>query len=235
MISYIKKLNLVCFDIQDIRSIFEAPSREGLMNYVLKETEFLYGEYPYFLRDSKKMQEITDNYSLVNGKEDVEIFTASYIMIKFFPENSRVGFYMKDGFDPNYDSINSLDSLRKNIKESHLADVCLLTGNDLRAFQLKSYKGNCTITEFMSFLTEKLKHYAFDLGSINLVITLGSSGEIEKDFFHNVHDWLSKVEIKGTGEILITYNGNNEFDVLNTVYPKLSGVKVPYRKLSERL
>lgn len=235
MIYYHKKLNLVCFDVQDIRCILEAPSREQLLKRIFKETSLLDGNYPYFLRDEKKMREIADEYLLVNDKDDVEIFTAAYMMLSFFPKDSKVCFYMKDGFNPSKQSIASLKSLKENIKENHHTDVCLLGKDGLRAFQLKSYKGNCTLDDFMCFLEKKLKHYAMDLGSTNLFITLGAPGEIEDNFFHNVHDRLKKLKIKGNGEIMITYNENNQFDVLNTVYPVLGTHRVPYKRMSERL
>jgi hypothetical protein len=235
MIYYYRKLNLVCFDIQDIRNIFEAPSREWLRDFIFSEASFLAGGFPYFLRDKDKMLEIANQHSLLNDKDDVEIFTAAYMMLTFFPKESRVCFYMKDGFNPNKHDVNSLESLKKNIKENHHTDVCLLSNNNLRAFQLKNYKGNCSTAEFMCFLTKKLKHYAFDLGTTNLYITLGSSGEIEEDLFRNIHDQLNKLNLKGTGEILVTYNENNKFDVLNTVYPILGTHRVPYGNLSGRL
>ncbi len=142
---------------------------------------------------------------------------------------------MKDGFNPEKQTIDSLDELKKNIKENHYVDVCLLDKDGLRAFQLKSYRNNCNIIDFMSFLNRKLEHYAFDLGATNLFITLQSSGEIEENFFHNIFEQLKKKKIKGTGEILITYNENNKFDVLNTVYPRLGTTRIPYKRLSERL
>ncbi len=235
MIYYHKKLNLVCFDVQDIRRIFEATSREQLAKRIFEETSLLQGDFPYFLRNKEKMHEIASQYSLVNDKDDVEIFTVAYMMLTFFPKDSRVCFFMKDGFNPTKHNINSLESLKINIKENHYTDVCLLGEDALRAFQLKSYKGNCNIVEFMSFLKKKLEHYAFDLGSTNLFITLGSSGEIEENFFHNVHNELKKLNIKDIGEIMITYNENNKFDVLNTVYPRLTTNRVPYKRLSKRL
>ncbi len=92
MIYYHKKLNLVCFDVQDIRRIFEAPSRRQLLSEVFKEDSFSQTDYVTFLKDKDKMLKVAGQYSLVNDKEDVEIFTASYMMLTFFSKNSRVCF-----------------------------------------------------------------------------------------------------------------------------------------------
>ena len=68
-----------------------------------------------------------------------------------------------------------------------------------------------------------------------MLIILQSKGNIEKNFFEDVHERLKELVLKGTGSILITYNEENKFDVMNTVYPILGNTRVPYKKLSERL
>ena len=231
MIYFHKKTNMVCFDIETIRSIFEKPSRDELLKTIIES-----GAWPGdFLKDRKKIQEMAGKHTLINDKEDVEVFLAAYMTIGFFGTTNKVCFYMKDTFDPKKDDVSSIQLLKKNIKENHITDFGLLADDGLRLFQVKAYKGKCNAKEFIEFLEKKLKHYSLDLGSTNLHITLQSKGGIEEIFFHNVHNHLKTLGLKGDGEIMITYNENNEFDVLNTVYPRLSTTRLPYRPLSKRI
>ena len=179
------------------------------------------------------MKQLSEMQSLINYKEDAEIFMAAYLILNFYPGTNKICFLMKDGFNPKKDSIDTLDKLKKHLKEYSLADFGLLSGDGLRSFQLKAYREPCNDKEFIKFIEKKLKHYAYNIGTTNLLIVLQSEGDIEEDFFENIHKRLLELKLKGTGSILITYNEENKFDVMNTVYPTLTTTRIPYKKLSQ--
>jgi hypothetical protein len=56
-----------------------------------------------------------------------------------------------------------------------------------------------------------------------------SGGHIEGTFFQDICENLKHAVIKGTGHIIISYNENNEYIVMNTVYPSLTTKRIPYK------
>lgn len=226
-------MNMICFDIETLRDVFEQSSRKQLIKILSEEFFDKNDDIWGLLEDKKKVNEIVDRVSLIKDKGDVEIFTATYMMLTFFAKESKVCFFMKDGFNPMKDKVDTLETLKKNTKEYHDVDIGLLDGKSLRTFQLKSYRGKCDMPSLFSFLRGKIEHYSCDIGSTNFLITLQSSGDIEENLFQNIHKKLKELNIKGTGEILITYNENNKFDVLNTVYPAIGTIRIPFKRLKE--
>ncbi len=217
-----KQTNTIFFDSTDLKQLFEAPSREELAQATAKSG---YTGIE-LLQDKNKMQEIADSIKLIRDKEDVEIFTALYAFLKFYP-GAKIGFLLKAGFDPTKEPIDSLDKLKSSLKENDLTDFSFMRDDGVRAFQLKAYRGTTTSNGLFSFIKEKLLHYANDIGDVNLLFFLQSEGNIEGSFFQDINKNLMALKIKGGGHILIYYNEEDKFEVINTVYPTLGTTRIP--------
>ncbi len=218
-------MNMICFDKAELRAIFEAPSRKQLRETVLKD-----GHMPIeLLLDETKMREIAEKIKIINDKEENEIFCALYVFPEFYKKESKICFLLKDGIDPRKEQIDSLKKLKISLKENDLTDFLLWHDDGVRAYQLKSYRGKTEINDFLKFLEEKLLHYSNDLGETNLLINLQSEGDLTGDFFQDVHEKLKKLKVRGTGHVIISYNEENKFDVMVTVYPILGTTRIPQK------
>lgn len=102
-----------------------------------------------------------------------------------------------------------------------------------RAFQLKAYNGSDNADELFDFIVSRLKKYGFNLGEINLFITLRCGGDIANLKLEELHEKLKVVGVKGTGHILISYNEGNTTEVIVTAYPTLGSTRIPHKKFSD--
>lgn len=224
MAGYSRKLNMICFEKEELERLIELPSKLQILKEIAKRGYSLDEILKDFNGDQIKMHEIVESSDLINDKEDVEIFTATYALQDFYPK-SKVCFYLKDGL--TNPSINSLADLKSAIKENDITDLGILIGKDLINFQLKSYRREARVDTMLSFIKENLLHYANNIGTTNLLITMQLGGIIEGNFFQNIHSELKKLNLKGTGHILILYNEGNKTSVINTVYPILGTTRIP--------
>lgn len=170
------------------------------------------------------MEEIVDKVKLVNNKEEKEIFLALYSFPKFYSNECKICFLLNEGVDPK--EIDSIDKLRISLKEDDLTDFLLWHDAGISSFQLKAYMGKIDAGEVFEYLKKKLLHYGNDLGETNLLINLQSGGDIPEGFFQDLHERFKTITLKGTGHILISYNEEDKFDVINTVYPTLGTTRV---------
>jgi hypothetical protein len=60
-----------------------------------------------------------------------------------------------------------------------------------------------------------------------------SQGAFTGDFFQDLHERIKKLELKGAGHVLVSYNEENKFDVMNTVYPTLGTTRVAHEDFSQ--
>lgn len=218
---------MICFDSADLARFFEISGKRALWREIVRKG---YSEAE-LLSDRRKMEEIVDAVKLVKDKEDVEIFSALYLFLKFYP-GAKVCFLLKDSVNPTKEAIDSLEKLKSSLKENDLTDFGLMAKDGMRAFQMKRYKGKTEIGELLSFIKEKLLHYANDIGEVNLLFVLQSEGPIVGSFFHDIYEDLTKLKVKGTGHILISYNEEDKFDVINTVYPFLATTRIPHKNFA---
>ena len=213
---------MVCFDQEDLKKMFEAPTRRLLAEIVSKA-----GIPPnVLLQDREKMAEMIKGIKIVNDKEDKEIFSALYHFIKFYGETCKICFLLNDGINLQGKEIETLEKLKSSLKERDLTDFIIWRENNFIAFQLKSYKGNTEINEFFNFLKEKLLHYCNDLGTTNLLINMESKGAFEGNFFQELEMRVQALGLKGTGHVLVSYNEENKYNVINTIYPKLGTTRI---------
>lgn len=230
MISLCKKLNMICYDKADLERLFLAPSNLQLIEEINKNG-YTFNELEKDLwGDRSKMQQIIDSVNIVNDKEEEEIFKAIYIFHEFYP-NSKICFYLKDGIIPKQiKQINSLEKLKKSLKENDIRDIAILTDEGLIDFQLTSLRESSSVENIVNSIIKKLRRYGNNLGSTNLLLTLQKGGIMEEDLFEKIYSNLINQDIEGIGHILIAYNENNEFSVINTVYPILGTKRIEIYK-----
>ncbi len=219
---YHKKMNMVCFDQEDLKQLFETPTRKRLAEIISKSNIPSY----VLLRDRKKMEEMIKGLKIINDKEDKEIFSVLYHFTKFYGTTCKICFLLKDGVSLKESTVGSLQELKSILREKDLTDFIIWRNDDFIAFQLKSYQGNTEINEFFNFLKEKLLHYCNDLGTTNLLISMESEGAFEGDFFQELEKRVRSLGLKGTGHVLVSYNEENKYNVINTIYPKLGTTRI---------
>lgn len=216
-----KKSSTVYFDENDLKELFERSTRAELKQKVeesgLKPDELL--------NDPEKIKEILSSIEMLKSKEDIEIFTALYHMLAFYP-GTKIGFPLEDLRDVGSNPIQSIDQLKKLTKENDLTDVYLIGADGARAFQLKGYEGLTNSDDLFEFLKMKLLHYALDLGDVNLFVTLRCGGDIADLKLEQVHQKLKELGLKGGGHVLLSYNEENQNDVIVTLYPKLTQTRI---------
>lgn len=224
---YNKKSHSVCFAEDSLKKLFEEIPRKTFFEKILS-SKYSPSE---LLADKNKLCEITDSFKMLNDKEDVEIFMSLYVLLNFYPK-SKICFKLKPNIDIHKIQINSLEILKKSLNENDITDFGLWDGSGYRAFQMKTYKEKTNSDELFNFLKIKLLHYGNDLGDTNLLVILQGVGNIEGPFFQDVHKKLKELGLKGGGHILIYYNEENKFRVINTLYPDLGTTRLPYVKFN---
>lgn len=175
--------------------------------------------------DLSKMQEVVNsvNAELIKNKEEIEIFVALFGHLGMYPKDSEVCLILKDTIDPRKIAIRTLDELKSSIKESAITDFGIMSDDGLRQFQLKQYKGKLNTDNLFAFIESKINHYGKDLGYTNLLVLLQSEGDDIVDIdFEELNKRISTIGIKSDCEVLVSYNEENKFDVINCVYPTLS-------------
>jgi hypothetical protein len=220
---------MICFDSKELKQIFEFIPRQQLVREILKSGY----SGKELMNDKTKMEEVVDKVKLVNNKEEKEIFLALYSFSKFYSNECKICFLLNKGTNPK--NIDSLNKLRSSLKEDDLTDFLLWHDTGVSPFQLKAYMGKIDASELFEYLKKKLFHYGNDLGETNLLINLQSKGDIPKGFFQDLSKKLKTIALKGTGHILISYNEEDKFDVINTVYPTLKTTRIPREKSNSDL
>lgn len=180
--------------------------------------------------NKERMLEIVDSVQgeMIKNKEEIEIFVALFGHLGMYSPESKVCFILKDVVDPRKMPIRTLNELKASIKEGSITDFGIMSDDGLRQFQLKQYKEGLNTDDLFAFIEKKLNHYGKDLGSTNLLILLqtegGDIGEID---FEELNRRVIGIGIKSDVEVLVSYNEENKFDVINVVYPTLGTSRKP--------
>ena len=219
------KKNIICFDKDELKKLFETPSRK-ILEEEIRKSGYSSEE---LMKDKTRMKEVVDRIKLLNDKEDIEIFAALFIYWKFYPKDPKICFLLKTGIDPRKNAMDTLEKLKDSIKENDITDFLFVnTVGECISIQLKAYRGNNEVKEFSKYLEDKLMGYGNDLGDTNLLIFMQSRGTIPENFFHDISDYVKAIKLKGTCHVLISYNENNQFDVINTIYPILGTTRIKH-------
>lgn len=214
---------MLCFDAEDLKNLFETPHKSQIIKELIARGYSL-DKLP---TNKEELREIAYSMNMINDKEDVEIFLALYLFLKFYPAGTKVCFLLNGGVDPG--AIRSLAELKKSIKEYDLTDFIFMLKDGLVPYQLKAYYGDFSAEAFFAHAKEVLlKKYGNDIGSTNLLFFLGKGGELNNDMFQELHEKLKTLEIKGTGHILVAYNEAGKFDVLNTIHPIFGTTRIEH-------
>lgn len=188
--------------------------------------------------NNQKIHEVVDPVVAkgLKDKEEVEIFASLFCFLQFYPKGSKICFILKDGFNLSKNVIHSLQDLKNAVKEYELVDFGIFSNDGLRQFQLKRYRGKLHTRDIFDFIKKKVEHYGKELGDVNLLMVLQSSDRVfSNNLFHEVHEKLKKLKLTFSGQILISYNENMQFSVINQVYPNLATTRRPFRLPSSQL
>ncbi len=217
---------MICFSKQELVNLYKKSKAKEFVDEISKKG-YSYEE----LKADDKKNEIVDivvNRGL-KDKTEVEIFAALFNYLSFYSEESEVCFMLKDSFSLSRNNIVSFRNLKDVIKEYELTDFGILSGNELRQFQLKRYRNNLDIESLFGFIKDKIANYGNNLADVNLLISLQTENrDISKINFHVLSEKLNSYQFKSQGEILISYNEENKFNVINKVYPGLATCRIPF-------
>jgi hypothetical protein len=174
-------------------------------------------------KDKKKAIEVVGLVARdsAEDRDEHEIYVALK-MLDFYPDNAMACFEMKDNFNIET-KIVSIKVLVENRKISTVSDFAIIAGDTLRDFQLKRYRKSLDTKELFGFIQEQIQHYGNNLGRTNLFILLQSPEKDLKNLdFEEIQKRLSRLKFRSEAQVLIGYNENNEFFVVNQVYPGLT-------------
>jgi len=233
---YLKKLNMICFSLMELKQLFKA----GYLNKAFSEMRKKGYTLEDLKKDKDKMVEVANDVTSksIKNKEDVEIFMALTSSIAFFGNDSKICFTLKNNYNVNKKYIKSLEDLKEVAKEDTLTDFAIWK-NGLRQFQLKQYRNKLDTNNLFKFIKKMLGKYGNDLGDVNLLIQLQGpeGGKIqtgEKPKISNsdidyyvINQKIAELKLNFKGEILIKVNEKNKFTVLNQVYPELKTMRKP--------
>ena len=226
--NYLKIQNklVICFDKFELKQLFENAKKADIIIEMEKK-----GLSFNDLRNNKqKMIEISDALAdkTVEHKNEHEIFAAAFCFLDFYKPNSQVGFELKNNFDTNKNKITNLDDLKNAREENTLSDFVVISDDGLRNFQLKRYRNALSTEAIFNFIKDKLRGYGNNLGSMNLLIILQvPNSDVSLVDFKKLNNQLRGLNLSFEGQILISYNENNKFDVINRVYPELGTSRIP--------
>lgn len=224
---YLKSEHMVCLDAEELKRLYEDEMKAEMLmgaierGYALEELENSVG----------KMQEIVDivKEKTLGDNTTTEIFAALYCFLGFYEKGSRLCFVLKSDFNLNKNPIRSFTDLKEAIRQDQGVDFGFLSGDGLRQFQLKRYRGEAATEELFKFLESKLKHYGNNLGDTNLLVVLQSPGQdLEQIDFDELAEKLKILELSFLGEVLITFNAENKFSIIQRIYPQRGSTKVPF-------
>jgi hypothetical protein len=226
---YCKKEHMICFDVNEIIGIFKA-TKQREISEICEEKNIDKRE---LLNNKQKMELIVNEIveKSKRKKEDIEVFIAIDDCLTWYSDaDKKVCFVLKSGVQGDKLNIEDLDDLKKVVEESTLTDFAIWS-NGLRKFQLKQYKEDLTTDCFFEKIKKILDKYGNDLGQTNLLFVLQSDDKkvkIDIDF-KDLNKKLIELKIKNIGEILVQYNQNNNFIVINQIYPEVKSMR---KKLS---
>lgn len=216
---------MVGFDFKELANLFIIDKKKIIKEKILEKGDSFDG-----LKNdtSRKMEEIVGlAHKTMQNKEDTEIYIALFIISQFY-KNSEILFSLKNDIDPRKKHINSLGELKNILKENGLTDFAFMSEDGLRQFQLKQYKEELNTEKVFNFIKKKLLHYSNDMGDINLLLILQKrESYIDGIDFYELNKSINRLKLKSSASIMLYYNEENKFSVINTVYPEVSTTRIP--------
>lgn len=222
----IKDKSIICFTKDELITSFEVTKKIELLQE-MRSRGISFDD----LRNNSQMNQLASIAAqrISDDRDDPEIFASLYVFLDFYNDGGSVCFELQDSFNPHKDKILTLRDLNK-FRAGSYSDFIIKSKDGFRQFQLKRYRNDLNTQEVSNFIKEKVKHYGNDLGDTNLLIVLQSSNNnVSGINFHQLHDEIKSLNLKFHGQILISYNENNEEMVINQVYPDLTTTRIPIR------
>ena len=216
---------ILCFTKNELSELFENSKKLELVEEIENRnlsTEDLRNNPQKMFKIAKI---ISDNTS--QHRDNHEIFAGLFVFSDFYDKHSEICFELKNEFKQDRDKIFSLNDLNK-YRLGGPPDFIIKSGDGLREFEMKRYRNDLNTNTIFDFIKKKVEHYCNDLGDMNLLIVLQSEpfNILNIDFkilFENIKD----LNFNFKGQILISYNENNEDVVINQVYPSLTTSRIP--------
>lgn len=230
---YHKTGNFICFSRKELYRLYRNEKEPELLDKVKKEG-FTLTELKSKRTEMERLaQEFADKNA--HDRDEHEVFAALFDVVRFYPEESKICFEMKYGFDPKRDIVSSLTDLNTH-REGAASDFIIGSKDGFRFFQLKRYRDALETDQLLAFISKTLGRYGNDLGDTNLLIILQSAGpDLSGVDFKILHERLNHMSLKFGGWIMISYNENNKFSVMNHVYPDLATTRIPFELPSSYL
>ena len=224
--NYSKKDRILCFSKRELRGIYKVSKIPELLQEMTRRGV----SFDDLRENPALMQEIAN---IVGGRgavdrDEHEVFAALFSFSRFYGPNCEVCFEVNRNFSPEITTITTLADLSRYRQGVNTSDF-MIRGNDgFRKFELKRYRGIMDAQNIFEFIRAKVAHYANNLGNTNLLIQLQpipySASRIE---FHEIHERFQSLGFGFEGEILISFNQNNESHILVQVYPGISKNEIP--------
>jgi hypothetical protein len=222
---YLKKLNMICFDAEEMKALFESTMKTILQKELDSApvlNEFIHGGVKQI---KTVMNKITDSVVVRETKDKsyIEFFIAIDTCFSLYKgEDRKICFVLKDSLPPKNIPKN-LEELKSIIKEDTLTDFAIWS-DVFGQFQLKQYRGELKTESLFNFI--KIKSCGTDWSSTILLIILQGNGRnfLEIDF-EEVHKKLLELKFSLPTEILVVYNEQNNFNVINQIYPDLKSMR----------
>ncbi|KKS25814.1 MAG: hypothetical protein UU84_C0037G0007 [Candidatus Yanofskybacteria bacterium GW2011_GWC2_41_9] len=225
---YLKKKNMIVLTKDEMTRLFKKEKLKEI-SFEMAKSGYSFDE---LAADKTKAHQIIDAIDTKsrNDTTQVELFFALFYFFQFYPEGSRTGWIMKENYDL-HKTPKTFEELKNNLKENDLTDFSIVTPDyKLRQFQLKQYhkryNGNLTTNDLYKFIKSIAEKYAFDFGEINLLIILQKDGDLDDVDFDKLCVKIKGIGIKSRSDILLTFNENNQYNVIVRVFPKTAIQKV---------
>jgi hypothetical protein len=231
---YLKKENILCFSKKELMLLY----KESKISELIQEMTRRKVSFEDLQGDQTLMQEIANivGDQGATDRDEHEIFAALFLFSRFYTTDCEICFGLNKNFNPESSQISILADLNCYRDNANISDFMINSHDGLRAFQLKRYRGVMDTKSIFTFIHEKVIHYANNLGDTNLLIQLQptpySNCYIK---FQEIHKKLSASNLTFKGEILISYNHNNEKHILVQVYPGISKHEIFINPPSEKI
>ncbi|EKD23723.1 MAG: hypothetical protein ACD_81C00189G0006 [uncultured bacterium] len=231
---YLAKESVLCFSREDLAAIFKTSKIPELV----KEMEKRGASLIDLQVNPILMEEITNAVGDRGAadRDEHEVFAALFIFAQFYEPTCEICFEVNRNFNPNNPQISTLADLNRFRQGINTSDFLIKSRDGFRKFELKRYRGEMNTKSIFEFLREKILHYANNLGDTNLLIHLQPTPYLRGDInFHEIHELLQTLGLKFQGEVLISFNQNDEKHILVQVYPGISKNEILIELPSNRM
>lgn len=223
---YVARENILCFSKDELRRIYKASKIPELFQEMIRRGIF----FDDLRANPILMQEIANTVGDrgAGDRDEHEVFAALFSFSRFYEPDCEVCFEVNRNFNPRNPQITTLADLNQYRQGVNTSDFMIRANDGFRKFELKRYRGTMDAQNIFEFIREKIVHYANNLGDTNLLIQLQSVPYSRTHIeFHEIHENLQALGLIFRGEVLISFNQNNETHVLVQVYPGISKNEIP--------